>query len=538
MSLPKLLSNRQFQEVTAAAGISALIYLIINLFVIGGDEFVFQLNSFLVSPLSIVTVVMAMLLWRQMKIGVQSRFIWSGLLAGWMCWAIAELLWATYSLLGQDPFPSPADIFFLAGYIPLAIGFLSRLSKLPQRPDKTQRVLIGTISLVVGGATIIYILLPILQSYDPGLFLENLLSIFYPLADLVLLLLVVRLLFTYGPGIYGMAWRLILIGFITVTVSDLFFSYADWNGLYYPDARATLMSTIGVDWMYNLSYLLWAFGIYTLRELLGEHHTRTSNFQPKLVPNTYILLFTDKDKRVSDVSPNYYPLFPVRELKRKSLVDILGISEQQEHHIHDKLLTEKKYSEELIHVTGSDGIVYEARISGLAIMPSPNQFDGAILLLRLFAQPGETTHGLSEYHKTLVWNILKKVDNNEKKEISSFLRDYYLAYITSLFNLALREGGAPMSQSFLDELHTVSRKNGWGMIFDAHMKWDSNPAAYLEAPNHAWRTMLETAKQFTSQLTDTATVEACMQDVRIQFSDEVLETAARFDGLISPHART
>ena len=59
-----------------------------------------------------------------------------------------------------------------------------------------------------------------------------------------------NLLFTYGPGAYGLAWRLILMGFVTVTIADLFFSYADWNGLYYPDSQANLLSTVAVDMLY------------------------------------------------------------------------------------------------------------------------------------------------------------------------------------------------------------------------------------------------------------------------------------------------
>jgi hypothetical protein len=80
--------------------------------------------------------------------------------------------------------------------------------------------------MIAGFATFTYIFIPILQSYNPERFLESILGFFYPLADLFLLLLVLRILFTFGPGNYGMAWRLILIGFITVTISDSFFSYA------------------------------------------------------------------------------------------------------------------------------------------------------------------------------------------------------------------------------------------------------------------------------------------------------------------------
>ena len=129
MILPKIFSNRQLQTVTVITGMLVLFYFLINLLVIGGDTFVYQLNTFLVSPLSILTSGMALLLWRQMKAGAQSQYIWGGLLIGWIFWMVAELLWAFYLLKGQDPYPSLADLFFLLGYVPMSIGFLIRMWK-------------------------------------------------------------------------------------------------------------------------------------------------------------------------------------------------------------------------------------------------------------------------------------------------------------------------------------------------------------------------------------------------------------------------
>lgn len=537
MILPKIFSNRQLQTVTVITGMLVLFYFLINLLVIGGDTFVYQLNAFLVSPLSILTSGMALLLWRQMKAGAQSQYIWGGLLLGWICWMVAELLWAFYSLKGQDPYPSLADLFFLLGYIPLSIGFLSRIRNLPKRPDKFQYGVMGSLSVIAGFAAFTYVLVPILQSFDPERILESVLSLFYPLADLFLLLVVLRIFFTFGSGNYGMAWRLILIGFITVTISDLFFSYADWNGLYYPDSKATMLSTIGVDWLYNLSYLLWAFGMYVLRVLLGEHEIRRINFQPPLVPNTYVLIFTDKDGRVSGVSPNYYRLFPAKDILRKTVTELLGISKQAEDRIQTQFRTNKKLHEENLWITGTSGIAYDARISGLAIMPSPTQYDGALILLRLYAEDGEINSELSAYHLSLVANILSRVDHSEKMEIGRFCYDYYLTLILSLYNLVLQEGGTPMSQSFLDELQMVSKANGWGLTFEPQMNWSDNPNAHLELSNPAWRILLETAKKFTAQLTDTERVNACIQEAHTQLNEAVLKTASRLDSLLSARAQ-
>jgi len=522
--------HQRFQTEFVIGAVLGLFYLIVNILVIGGDEFVFNLNSFLVSPLAILTVVSAAMLWRQMKVGAQNRILWGGVLLGWGFWMVAETLWAGYSILGQDPYPSPADFFFLAGYIPFSIGFLSRLWNLPVKPEKFQRVIYGAVSLVVILATTIFVFIPIVQSYDPQRSVESLLSLFYPLADLFLLLLVLRILFTYGAGDYGVGWRVILFGFITVTISDLVFSYADWNGLYYPDSRATFISTIGVDWFYNISYMLWALGIYILRILLSEHEILKINFQPALVPNAFILLFTDKYQQLVEVSQNYYRLFPLKDVKQRSLAETLGITDQEENRIYKELLAHNKFREQLVRATGLSG-KQDVWLSGLTIITHPNEYSGAVLLLRMFTEYDDINDRLSDNHKSLITNLLRKTENHAENEIRQFLWDYYVAYLKSLFNFAFHEGGAGMSQLLLDELQETSRRNGWGLSFNPQTIVDNgfilNPDIPLEAPS----VLLEAAKGFASHLTDAAIVDAVMQEARSQFSEAVHRTAVKFGEL-------
>jgi hypothetical protein len=118
-------------------------------------------------------------------------------------------------------------------------------------------------------------------------------------------------------------------------------------------------------------------------------------------------------------------------------------------------------------------------------------------------------------------------------EISRFLYDYYLAHIMALYNLALREGGTPMCQSFLDKLQSVSNANEWRIVFGPQMSWDDNPTALLKLPHHAWSILLETAKDFISHLSDKEKVDICMQEIRMQFDSDVLNTAMRLDRVMN-----
>ena len=61
MNFPDIFSKYHFRLVIMIVGILSLLYLIMNLFVIGGDAFVYNLNTLLISPLAMITSVSASL---------------------------------------------------------------------------------------------------------------------------------------------------------------------------------------------------------------------------------------------------------------------------------------------------------------------------------------------------------------------------------------------------------------------------------------------------------------------------------------------
>lgn len=522
MTVPALFSNARFRTVVAVIFILGALYAIINIFVLGGDDFVFKLNSFMVSPLAALAAILATHLWRQMKRGAQSRFLWGGLFLGWICWAIAETLWAAYSLAGEDPYPSWADLFFLAGFVPLSFGFISRLRGLPRKPEITHQLVIWLISFVVISVTTFFILIPIIQEYDPALIQESLLGLFYPLADLFLLLLVMNLLFTYGPGDYGLGWRLILVGFIAVTISDLFFAYADWNSLYYPDGQANLLSTLIVDVLYNVSYMLWALGIYALYLLLREHRTFSIDFQPRTTTNAHIFLFTNRDETIIEASQNYFDLFPSQDPCGRSLAGALGLPGEELLIIHGKLERDRKLTDYPVFLQNTSGISQKGWLCGLSIASRPHEYEGSIVVLRIFLEQ-EADQGLNQYERSLVPYVLERTGSSEYESIRLLLLDYYLGYIKSLFNLTLGEGGAAMSQALLDELQAHARQNGWQLHFNPQTILHSEVQSPVLLAD-ALPALLEIAKRFVSQLTDEDTVEQEMKKIDEQFGEAVHTT--------------
>ena len=117
VKLPHIFSDRQFRIAAIIVASVALIILAINIFLIGGDAFVFSFNSAINAPLAIIITISAASFWHQIGTEKHKRVLWAGILAGWACWALAEIIYAVYSILGQEaPFPSIADFFWMIGY--------------------------------------------------------------------------------------------------------------------------------------------------------------------------------------------------------------------------------------------------------------------------------------------------------------------------------------------------------------------------------------------------------------------------------------
>ena len=73
---------------------------------------------------------------------------------------------------------------------------------------------------------------PGVRSVD--LLLESIIDLFYPLADMVLLILALRILFSANKGSFSQSWLWISLGFIVISFSDLFFTYSSVRDLVLP----------------------------------------------------------------------------------------------------------------------------------------------------------------------------------------------------------------------------------------------------------------------------------------------------------------
>jgi len=114
-----------------------------------------------------------------------------------------------------------ADFFWLLGYIPMGIGLVTRVLTMPTKPNRSQNMIIWGASAATILIAVAFIFRPfcraLIQTGDrehPQYHLSACRP--FPTDHRM------RLFFTYEGGDYGFAWRLLVVGFIFMTVSDFY----------------------------------------------------------------------------------------------------------------------------------------------------------------------------------------------------------------------------------------------------------------------------------------------------------------------------
>jgi hypothetical protein len=265
-NVPQTESNIYKNPIVISIFALCIVFVALNVVTYGHDYPLTTLvNTYIIPPLALVTTILAVFLQRQASHSPRARKLWTGLVLGWACWTVAEIIWASAFIFGQEPpYPSWADLFWCIGFFPMYMALWLRGHASIGKTSPLNRSISIMISLIVIGFTIFFLLIPIIQAYDPSDFWMSVLNIFYPLADLILILLALRFLFTASKGIFAHSWLWISLGFIVSSFSDLFYNYASWFEMYYPDGKDNIFSIYLVDIPYILSYLFFIAGLVPL----------------------------------------------------------------------------------------------------------------------------------------------------------------------------------------------------------------------------------------------------------------------------------
>lgn len=167
---------------------------------------------------------------------------WRRLALAFGCWLAGDLIWFVYEVgLDQTPFPSPADIAYLAFYPCAARALLSFPSAVRRRSDWMKMGLDALTVLLCAAMGIWYLVIgPTVHDNpaDQGV-LALVLSLAYPVGDLLVLFGVLVNLMRRATAMDA-AFRVLVAGVSALVVADVAFAHLSLSGAYegggWPDA--------------------------------------------------------------------------------------------------------------------------------------------------------------------------------------------------------------------------------------------------------------------------------------------------------------
>lgn len=177
--------------------------------------------------------------------------------------AIGHSIWYWLDLQGFTPFPSIADVFYLAVY-PLFVAALYKLGRHKRHSDGAiiDALLVGTSAAVLG-----WVLLIAPYMSDQSLSLGQLLiSTAYPIADIILLPLILYLVFLQRAR--RLANLFLLAGMLAYLAADLLYAHGNLVGWYAPGGFT--------DSLWLLSYALFVAALHHPSASI-EDRVKTSN---------------------------------------------------------------------------------------------------------------------------------------------------------------------------------------------------------------------------------------------------------------------
>jgi diguanylate cyclase (GGDEF)-like protein len=224
---PQPSSFRYFHYALAAAIIILVANLAELLWV--SDPQIKQVCTDLISPLLNLgaTVCLSAAAYHSFRQSRRLGLAWAVLAGAQLAFTLGDALWALLELgLGESPFPSVADLFYLA-YYPL---FLLGVFMLPSQPGTTRDLLkkLIDISIVMVAAILVswnFLIGPLAflnLAKEP---LEFFLSLAYPVGDLLLLWALLVLLYNRANRQEGIPLWILVASVSVQIISDYIFSY-------------------------------------------------------------------------------------------------------------------------------------------------------------------------------------------------------------------------------------------------------------------------------------------------------------------------
>lgn len=167
------------------------------------------------------------------KLNTISGKIWILLGLGMLGWFLGELIYTYYDLFtAEAPFPSIADFFYLIAYLPLSIGLIIQMRLIKIKLSKLEIIIVLILYIIICILVSLFVIIfPIQDTYNWSIPSEDiiplLISMSYPIVDLILLFFTMFVLAKLRHGKISIAWLLMLIGLIFTILADILFNWVE-----------------------------------------------------------------------------------------------------------------------------------------------------------------------------------------------------------------------------------------------------------------------------------------------------------------------
>jgi diguanylate cyclase (GGDEF)-like protein len=204
---------------------------------------------------------------------------WLLMALGQLLFVVGDLIWTYYEEVRhvESPFPSVADVSYLAAYVPLVLGLV--LVVHARHPGRNRASLIDAAIVTVAASVVtwIYLIAPVTSGTEQGV--SHAVSVAYPLADVMLIAFAAR--FIFGAEMRAFSFRFLSLSLIALITADGLYLFATLHDWY------STGSPLDAGWM--LSYVLWgAAALHPSMRILTDPEPRQET--PRLTQGRIVAL--------------------------------------------------------------------------------------------------------------------------------------------------------------------------------------------------------------------------------------------------------
>ncbi len=232
-------------KLTVVYGLLVIFHILFVVFHWGGQDFLSPVSNIIAVVIYSGPCLLAWRVSRHKLLSPRMRRAWLLVALANLSFLIGEAIWLySENVLGIQPFPSVADVGYLLFYPLMMAALLSMVERFKSVEERLNFWLDASVIMIAGAMVMWEFLLRRIMESSDGYSLKIILSIAYPVGDVVLLLGISSLLFRRAGFGSRSTINILLAGVVVNFLADLLFGYENLQGTYATGDPVDAMFTI------------------------------------------------------------------------------------------------------------------------------------------------------------------------------------------------------------------------------------------------------------------------------------------------------